>query len=59
MSTRRGAMKALIKSGAAEEEVEEMRSLLFHDGWKELSLLPNGWRFKKKGDHNFQLIKMS
>ena len=38
MSTRRGAMKALIKSGAAEEEVEEMRSLLLHDGWKEFHI---------------------
>ena len=47
----------MSNSGCSEAEIEEMRSCLTHDGWVEFSLLPEGWRFKKKGIYKLYITR--
>merc|ERR1719209_1451767 len=44
---RRSALQHMVREGFSEEEIEEMRNCLKHEGWEEDALLPAGWRLKK------------
>ena len=44
---RRSALQHMVKEGYSDEEKEEMRSCLKHEGWEEDALLPQGWRMRK------------
>merc|ERR1719350_1472566 len=44
---RRSALQHMVKEMYSEEEKEEMRGCLKHEGWEEDNLLPNGWRMRK------------
>jgi len=44
---RRSALQHMAREGFSEEEIEEMRQCLKHEGWEEDSLLPRGWRVRK------------
>jgi len=56
-NTRIGAYKYLLKYGT-QEQVQEMRILLGHDGWKDYALLPAGWLYKKKDYSNLYLTDL-
>merc|ERR1740129_1625372 len=45
---RRSALQHMIKEGYSVMEVEEMRNCLRFEGWEEDTLLPNGWRLRKR-----------
>merc|ERR1719319_1233219 len=40
------ALHHLVEQGAPAGELEEMRGLLEHEGWRELQGLPEGWRVR-------------
>ena len=48
---RRKALHYMVLNNFPLEEVEEMRSLLKHDGWEEDDHLPQGWRVWRKSRH--------
>ena len=56
-NSRIGAYKYLLKYGT-KEQVQEMRTLLGHDGWKDYALLPAGWLYKKKDYNNLYLTDL-
>ena len=45
--SRFNALLSLVKNGATKSEINEMKSLLIHEGFATSSLLPPGWMFKK------------
>ena len=44
---RRACLEFMIKTNFEEEEIEEMRSCLVHEGWETNPVLPKNWLFKK------------
>merc|ERR1719369_2770702 len=44
---RRSALQHMVREGFSDEEIEEMRNCLKHEGWEEDNLLPRGWRVRK------------
>ena len=59
-SSRRAAFQHMIKYEGDKEELEEMRTLLAHEGWELSRFLPEGWLHKTgsaTGGHN-QLLTM-
>ena len=46
-SCRRLALKSMVEGGAGVLEVDEMRSMLVHEGWQVEASLPKGWHYRK------------
>ena len=52
---RRSALQHMIKEGAQQELVEQMRTCLIHEGWDDDTHLPTGWKVRKsEGSTNGQ-----
>jgi len=53
--SRKQCLQYMIKEGFEPEELEEMRRLCGHEGWRESGLLPEGWILQSNAS-SFQLI---
>ena len=44
---RKACMEFMIRTSFKEEEIEEMRRCLVHEGWESNPILPEKWLYKK------------
>jgi len=61
---RRVGLQHMISKNNEEDEIEEMRDMLKHEGWEETDMLPHGWRVRKtegstKGVYNSECYFLS
>ena len=52
----RSALKFMIDKQSPEEEIQEMRNCMKHEGWLSDTLLPDHWLYKKHHHSYFQFI---
>ena len=55
-ATHRLAYKHMIDKRFPEDEIEEMRTCLQHDGWNCSSMLPTNWLYKPERDYSMKFI---
>eukprot|EP00092_Neocalanus_flemingeri_P037514 GFUD01040848.1.p1 GENE.GFUD01040848.1~~GFUD01040848.1.p1 ORF type:complete len:1678 (+),score=428.68 GFUD01040848.1:552-5036(+) len=53
--SRKYALELMVKSRASEEQLEEMRMSLGHEGWSKMDI-PIGWMFKPKAGYGYHFL---